>query len=93
MNNPNLGYEVESGNALTERGRQAAAAIAQELRDYGRGKPLDGFTRTFIQEYGLSAGDVAFAINHPDDPRASTILNTIVDNIIANSNVSNWGDA
>lgn len=93
MNNPSLGYEVESGNALTERGRQAAAAIAQELRDYGRGKPLDGFTRTFIQEYGLSAGDVAFAINHPDDPEASTILNTIVDNIVSNSNVSNWGDA
>lgn len=92
MNNPSLGYEVESGNALTERGRQAAAAIAQELRDYGRGKPLDGFTRTFIQEYGLSAGDVAFAINHPDDPRASTILNTIVDNIIAGSSVSQWGD-
>lgn len=93
MNNPSLGYEVESGNALTERGRQAAAAIAQELRDYGRGKPLDGFTRTFIQEYGLSAGDVAFAINHPDDPEASAILNTIVDNIVSNSNVSNWGDA
>ena len=50
MENPNLGYESYSGALLTQQAGQAAAAIAKELRDYGKGKPLDGFTRTWLQQ-------------------------------------------
>ena len=92
MENPNLGYESYSGALLTQQAGQAAAAIAKELRDYGKGKPLDGFTRTWLQQHGYTAGEVAFAINHPDDPRASSVLNTIVNNVIADSGMTNWAD-
>ena len=92
MENPNLGYESYSGALLTQQAGQAAAAIAKELRDYGKGKPLDGFTRTWLQQHGYTAAEVAFAINHPDDPRASSVLNTIVNNVIADSGMTNWAD-
>ena len=92
MENPNLGYESYSGALLTQQAGQAAAAIAKELRDYGKGKPLDGFTRTWLQQHGYTAAEVAFAINHPDDPRSSSVLNTIVNNVIADSGMTNWAD-
>ena len=92
MENPNLGYESYSGALLTQQAGQAAAAIAKELRNYGKGKPLDGFTRTWLQQHGCTAAEVAFAINHPDDPRASSVLNTIVNNVIADSGMTNWAD-
>ena len=92
MENPNLGYESYSGALLTQQAGQAAAAIAKELRNYGKGKPLDGFTRTWLQQHGYTAAEVAFAINHPDDPRASSVLNTIVNNVIADSGMTNWAD-
>lgn len=92
MENPNLGYESYSGALLTQQAGQAAAAIAKELRDYGKGKPLDGFTRTWLQQHGYTAGEVAFAINHPNDPRASSVLNTIVNNVMADSGMADWAD-
>ena len=92
MENPNLGYESYSGALLTQQTGQAAAAIAKELRDYGKGKPLDGFTRTWLQQHGYTAAEVAFAINHPDDPRASSVLNTIVNNVMADSGMADWAD-
>lgn len=92
MENPNLGYESYSGALLTQQAGQVAAAIAKELRDYGKGKPLDGFTRTWLQQHGYTAGEVAFAINHPDDPRASSVLNTIVNNVMADSGMADWAD-
>lgn len=92
MENPNLGYESYSGALLTQQAGQAAATIAKELRDYGKGKPLDGFTKTWLQQHGYTAGEVAFAINHPNDPRASSVLNTIVNNVIADSGMADWAD-
>lgn len=92
IENPNLGYESYSGALLTQQVGQAAAAIAKELRDYGKGKPLDGFTKTWLQQHGYTAGEVAFAINHPNDPRASNVLNTIVNNVMNDSGIPKWAD-
>ena len=92
LENPNLGYESYSGALLTQQAGQAAASIAKELRSYGKGKPLDGFTRTWLQQHGYSAGEVAFAINNPNDPRASKVLNSIVNNVMADSGMSEWAD-
>lgn len=92
LENPNLGYESYSGALLTQQAGQAAASIAKELRSYGNGKPLDGFTRTWLQQHGYSAGEVAFAINNPNDPRASKVLNSIVNNVMADSGMSEWAD-
>ena len=92
IENPNLDYESYSGALLTQQVGQAAAAIAKELRNYGKGKPLDGFTRTWLQQHGYTAGEVALAINNPNDPKSSKVLNTIVNNVIADSGISKWAD-
>ena len=92
MENPNLGYETYSGALLTQQVGQAASAIAKELRDYGKGKPLDGFTKTWLQQHGYTAGEIAFAINHPNDPRSSNVLNTIVNNVMSDSGIPEWAD-
>ena len=92
MRNPQLGYESYSGALLTQQVGQAASAIAKELRDYGKGKPLDGFTKTWLQQHGFTAAEVAQAINNPDSPRSSHILNTLVNNVMANSGVPQWAD-
>lgn len=92
IENPNLGYESYSGSLLTQQAGQAAAAIAKELQDYGKGKPLDEFTKTWLQQHGYTAGEVEFAINHPNDPRSSSVLNTIVNNVVADSGMANWAD-
>lgn len=92
MRNPQLGYESYSGALLTQQVGQAASAIAKELRDYGNGKPLDGFTKTWLQQHGFSAAEVAQAINNPDSPRSSHILNTLVNNVMADSGVPQWAD-
>lgn len=92
MENPNLGYEAYSGALLTQQVGQAAAAIAKELRDYGKGKPIDGFTKTWSQQHGYTAEEIAFAINHPNDPRSSNVLNTIVNNVMSDSGIPKWAD-
>lgn len=92
MRNPQLGYESYSGALLTQQVGQAASAIAKELRDYGNGKPLSGFTKTWLQQHGYTAAEVAQAINNPDSPRSSHILNTLVNNVMADSGVPQWAD-
>lgn len=92
MRNPQLGYESYSGALLTQQVGQAASAIAKELRDYGNGKPLSGFTKTWLQQHGYTAAEVAQAINNPDSPRSSHILNTLVNNVMVDSGVPQWAD-
>lgn len=90
LDNPQLGYDAYSGALLTQQVGQAAAAIAKELRDYGNGKKLDGFTRTWLQQHGFTANEVAQAINNPNDPKSSSVLNTIVNNVMADSGIAKW---
>ena len=90
LDNPQLGYDSYSGALLTQQVGQAASAIAKELKDYSNGKKLDGFTRTWLQQHGYTAAEVAKAINNPDDSKSSRILNSIVNNVMADSGVANW---
>jgi hypothetical protein len=92
LDNPQLGYDSYSGAMLTQQVGTAASAIAKELRDYGKGKPLDGFTKTWLQQHGFTAAEVAQAINNPDSPRSSQILNTLVNNVMADSGIPEWAD-
>lgn len=92
LDNPQLGYDSYSGALLTQQVGTAASAIAKELRDYGKGKPLDGFTKTWLQQHGFTAAEVAQAINNPDSPRSSQVLNTLVNNVMADSGIPEWAD-
>jgi len=92
LKNPQLGYESYSGALLTQQVGTAAAQIAKSLREYGNGKALDGFTKTWLQEHGYTAEEVWQAIHNPDSPKSSRILNSMVDNVMADSGIPQWAD-
>lgn len=92
LKNQQLGYESYSGALLTQQVSQAAKAIAKELKAYGNGKRLDAFTKTWLQQHGVTSAEVAYAINHPDSPKSNKVLNTIIANVMSDSGIANWAD-
>lgn len=92
LKNPQLGYDSYSGALLTQQVGTAAATLAKSLRDYGRGKPLDAFTSTWLKQHGYTAAEVAQAINYPDHPSSNKILTSLVNNVIADSGIPQWAD-
>ena len=90
LDNPDLSYESYSGAMLTQQVATAAQAIAKSLREYGQGKPLDKFTNIFLKQHGFTAAEVAEAISNPTNAKNIGILNTLVENVIANSGIKAW---
>jgi len=92
LDNPDMSYTPYSGALLTQRTAQAASALAKSLREYGQGKALDNYTSTWLQQHGFTAGEVMQAINNPDDPNSSKVLNSIVENAVQSTPIPQWGD-
>jgi len=92
LDNPDLGYESYSGAMLAQQVGTAASAIAKSLRDYGNGKPLDGFTKTWLQQHGYTAAEVAQAIQNPASDKTG-VLNSIVEQAVQSSKIPEWADA
>lgn len=92
LENPQLGYESYSGALLASQVGSAAAHLARQLREWGPGKPLDSFTKTWLQRYGYSASEVAQAINNPDSPKSDRILTSLVNDVVAGSGIPQWAD-
>lgn len=92
LEDPDLTYQSYSGALLAKQVGDAAANIAKSLSEYGKGKPLDGFTKTWLQQHGFTAGQVAQAINNPNAPGSSGILKSLVENAVNSSGITQWGD-
>lgn len=79
LENANYDYgDQYSGALLTQEVSRMAANLARELRGTSKGK-LDDYTNTFLKKYGLSSGEVLYAIQNPNDPRGSRALRAIYD--------------
>ncbi len=79
LENPNYDYGASySGNLITQQVSQMASHLSKELRNNSVGR-LDNYTKTFLNKYGLSSDEVAYAINNPKDPKASRALRAIFD--------------
>lgn len=93
IDNPDYDYgSFYSGALLTQQVSKAASNLAKELSSYGKGKKLDSYTNTFLQHYGFTRNQVLEAINNPESPNASKVLNAIVDSTISSSGIPNWAD-
>lgn len=92
LKNPNLEYDSYSGAMLTQQVSQQAQALAKELTEYGLGKPIDSYTNTFLKKHGFTSAQVLEAITNPNDPKSSPVLKAIVDQTLASSGVTSWGD-
>lgn len=90
--NPELDYQSYSGALLTQQVTQQASHIANALRNYGKGVPIDAYTNTFLKQYGISPDEAAAAIVNPRDPNSSPTLHAIMNNVIKSSGIENWGD-
>lgn len=90
IKNPSLDYGKQySGAMLTNQVTEMAKYLAKELSEYGKGKPLDKFTNTFLQRHGFTKEQVLDAIYNPD-PTSQSILNAIVSQAIGSSGIANW---
>ena len=89
LSNPNMSFESKSGALLAEEVAQQVAPLSKILTDYGNGKPLDRYTKTWLENHGLTVEQVQAAISNPNDPG---VLQGIVNRVIESSGIDNWGD-
>lgn len=93
LENPDYDYgERYSGALLTQQVSQAAGNLAKELFNYGNGKRLDAYTKTFLQQHGFTREQVLDAINNPNRARSQPVLNAIVEQVIGSSDMASWAD-
>lgn len=93
LDNPNIDFSQQySGAMLTQQVAQQASALANELQSYGKGKPIDPYTYTFLKRYGFTRAEVLKAINDPNSSGSSRVLSAIVDSVLTSSGVSQWAD-
>ena len=82
LDNPDYDYgEQYSGALITKQVSDMSKHLAKELRGTSTGR-LDDYTKTFLQKYGLSSGEVLQAINNPKDPKSSKALRAIYDSAV-----------
>lgn len=74
--------DVYSGAMITKQVSDMASHLANQLRGTSSGR-LDDYTKTFMQNYGLSVDEVLAAINNPESPKASKALSAIYDTALA----------
>lgn len=93
LENPDYDYgERYSGALLTQQVSQSAGNLAKELSNYGNGKRLDAYTKTFLQQHGFTREQVLDAINNPNRTQSQPILNAIVEQVIGSSGMTSWAD-
>lgn len=93
LENPDYDYgERYSGALLTQQVSQAASNLAKELTNYGNGKRLDAYTKTFLQQHGFTRDQVLDAINNPNRTQSQPVLNAIVEQVVGSSGMANWAD-
>ena len=93
LENPDYDYgERYSGALLTQQVSQAASNLAKELSNYGNGKRLDAYTKTFLQQHGFTRSQILDAISNPNRAQSQPVLNAIVEQVIGSSGMSNWAD-
>ena len=93
IRNPQLAYESYSGKLLTAQVSQAASALSKEMREQPRKwRSILGnsYYETMMRK-GFSSDAVLQAIQ--GNQQASQELTRIVDDAVASSGISGWGDA
>lgn len=82
-----------SGAMLAQQVGTATAALAKSLSDYGNGKSLDKYTKTWIEDRGFTPAQVMQAIQDPTNSNSNPVIKAIVDGVLDSSGINSWGDA
>ena len=100
LNNPSIRYGMANAQEGFQRVATAATALSKKLRDYGKGKALDGFTKTWLQEHGYrdnevnqAIADIEGALRGDGNVRGTNILTNILANEMQTAGVNDWNTA
>ena len=100
LSNPSIRYGMANAQEGFQRVATIATALSKKLRDYGKGKALDGFTKTWLQEHGYrdnevnqAIADIEGALRGNGNVRGTTILTNILANEMQTAGVNNWNEA
>ena len=100
LSNPSIRYGMANAQEGFQRVATAATALSKKLRDYGKGKSLDGFTRTWLQEHGYrdnevnqAIADIEGALRGDGNIKGTNILTNILANEMQTAGVNKWNTA
>ena len=100
LGNPSIRYGMANAQEGFQRVATTATALSKKLRDYGKGKSLDGFTRTWLQEHGYRDNevnqaimDIEGALRGDGNVRGTNILTNILANEMQTAGVNKWNTA
>lgn len=91
MQNPSYTPQSYSGKLLTAQSAQAAQNLAKTLSSYGKGKPIDNYTNTFIQRHGLTRNDIQKYLNG-ETTATNKVLGAIYQQVYDSSQIGNWAN-
>lgn len=91
MQNPTYTPQSYSGKLLAAQSAQAAQNLAKTLSSYGKGKPIDKYTNTFVQRHGLTRDDVQKYLNG-DTTATNKVLGAIYQQVYDSSQIGNWAN-
>lgn len=85
-------YNTYSGSLITAQVSNIMKNMAKSLRNMGKGAPVDNFTNTFIQQYGVDPKDILKAIDNPRDADSQPMLHAIMKQVIDSTGIEKWNN-
>lgn len=95
IENPALSYRSIDRRDLYTRAVNDFGQYAKALSDYGNGKRLDNFTKTFVQDYGITpeqARDFITAMRTGNLDIANPTLRNVYDALYDSTGVRDWNN-
>lgn len=99
LDNPSIRYNYANSQEGFKRVATTASALSKGLMDmnYGNGKRLDSYTKTWLQKHGYKDTDIASAIsdirkilNGDTDVQSNGVLRAILTDEMNTSGVNSW---
>lgn len=97
LRNPSIRYGMANAQEGFQRVATAATALSKQLMDYSRGKKLDPYMNTWLQQHGYKAteinqaiADIQNALQGNGNVRGNNILTSILANEMQTSGVNAW---
>lgn len=97
LGNPSIRYNYANSVEGFNRVSTVASALAKGLRDYGNGKKLDSYTKTWLQEHGYKDTDIAAAIadvrniiNGDTNVESNGVLREILNDEMNTAGINTW---
>lgn len=97
LHNPSIRYRQANSQEGFKRVATTSGALAKSLRDYGNGKKLDKYTKTWLQQHGyrdseigLAISDVKAILEGTATPENNSVLRNILIDEMHTAGLDNW---